>query len=91
MMLEVGYSDVLHTGAFVKVDVLDLGSFAPSAGSLMGNLMRLQPLDITLDIKAVYSVLMSLSSKEMSWANPRRGRVEIHPGIHLAPAQFPTM
>ena len=31
----------------------------------MGNLMRPLPLDITLDIKAVYSVLMSLSSKEM--------------------------
>ena len=32
--------------------------------------MRPFPLLITLDIKAVYSVEMSLSSKEISWAKP---------------------
>ena len=42
----------------------------PSAGSLIGNLMRPSPLLITLDIRAVYSVLMSLSSNETNWLNP---------------------
>ena len=43
--------------------------------------MRPFPLLITLLIRAVYSVEISLSSKEISWANPNYMYVSTYPGI----------
>ncbi len=58
------HSDVLDAGAAEEVEVLlDLALARPSAGSLIGNLIRPCPPVITFDISAEYSVEMSSSEK----------------------------
>ena len=54
------------------------------AGSLIGNLIRPVPFCTTFDIRAEYSVLMSLSSKWTSCLKPSTLLVELDPLVHLA-------
>ena len=65
--------------------------FLPGAGSLMGNFTRPSPLAITLDISAVKSVEMSLSSNEMMLVNPRMSSYHFIHTFILPSSTLPTM
>lgn len=86
-----GNSNMLYSFSFVEIKIFFYLRFLlPSAGSLIGNFAYPFPLDITLDIKAEYSVLICLSSKERILTNPITFSYHSTVGIILFQSTFPT-